>query len=257
MSKKARSDRQHHPAARQAAHDSRPPSDRRPRATKGTKPRRTVGPLLRALAFPAILGAALVAVAVVALTAPGAPAGADPIRFPRPVLGSSSAVVEIHEYADFQCPSCGAFSRSIRPQIVEAYVDTGRARIVWHDFAWIGAESRAAANAARCAGDQGRFWEYHDLVYANQAGENQGAFSTANLKAFGAELGLEPVPFEACVDGGTYAAAVQADLADVRQLGLTGTPTFVIGTQRIVGAQRFEVFQAAIEAILRATSATQ
>lgn len=213
--------------------------------------------MLRTLTFPAILGAALIAVAVVALTAPGAPAGGDTVDAPRPVLGSAAAVVQIHEYADFQCPSCGAFSRSIRPQIVQAYVDTGKARIVWHDFAWIGSESRAAANAARCAGDQGRFWEYHDLVYANQSGENQGAFSTANLKAFGATLGLDPGPFEACVDGGTYSAAVQADLADVRRLGFTGTPTFVIGNQRIVGAQRFEVFQAAIEAILGASSSAR
>lgn len=210
--------------------------------------------MLRALALPAILGAAMVAVAVIALTAPGAPAGGTTTTAPRPVLGAATAVVEIHEYADFQCPSCGAFSRSIRPLIVEAYVDTGLARIVWHDFAWIGPESRAAANAARCAGDQGQFWEYHDLLYENQRGENQGAFSTTNLKAFGGQLALAAGSFEACVDSGTYSGAVQADFADVRSLGLTGAPTFIIGGQRIVGAQRFEVFQAAIEAILGASA---
>ena len=127
---------------------------------------------------------------------------------------------------------------------------TGKARLVWHDCAWIGAESRDAANAARCAGDQGKFWEYHDLLYANQAGENAGAFSKDRLKAFGDQLGLEPTAFHACLDSGKYRDAVQADFADVRQKGFNGTPTFVIGNQRIVGAQPFEVFAAAIDAAL-------
>ncbi len=197
---------------------------------------------------------ALAAVAVIALTAPGAPAGGT-VSAPRPVLGSAAAPVEIHEYGDFQCPACGAFTRAIRPLIVEAYVQTGRARIVWHDFAWIGPESRGAANAARCAGDQGRFWDFHDLLYENQAGENHGAFAVDRLKAFGRSLGLDPGPFEACVDGGTYAPAVQADLVDVRDRGFTGTPTFVIGERRIVGAQPFAVFQDAIDAALRAAPA--
>lgn len=223
--------------------------ERRPRSGGVVK-----GGLLRALTLPAILGAAMVAVAVIALTAPGAPAGETTASAPRPILGASTAVVEIHEYGDYQCASCGAFSRNVRPQIVAAYIDTGKAKLVWHDFAWIGAESRAAANAARCAGDQGRYWEYHDLLYANQRGENQGAFSTANLKAFGAQLQLDPATFHACVDGGTYGAAVQADFADVRQNGFTGTPTFVVGGQRIVGAQPFAVFEAAIEAILGASA---
>jgi len=153
-------------------------------------------------------------------------------------------------YGDFQCPSCGAFFRGIEPQIRAAYIETGLARLAWHDFAWIGAESRDAANAARCAGDQDRFWEYHDALYQNQAGENAGAFSKDRLKGFGDALGLEPTTFHACVDADRYGAAVQADFAEVRQNGFNGTPTFVIGDQRIVGAQPFEVFAAAIDAAL-------
>ncbi len=97
---------------------------------------------------------------------------------------------------------------------------------------------------------QGRFWEYHDLLYARQAGEKCGAFSKTRLKAFGQELGLDSQAFDACVDAGTHAGAVQADFGQVRSLGFTGTPTFVIGSRRIVGAQPFEVFAAAIEAEL-------
>ena len=171
-------------------------------------------------------------------------------RLAPPVLGAAAAPVVIREYGDFQCPSCGAFFRAIEPKVRSAYVDTGNARLEWHDFPWIGPESRDAANAARCAQTQRQFWEYHDLLYSRQAGENTGALSKDHLKGFGRELGLDPVAFDACVDNSTYASAVDADFGLVRSLGFTGTPIFVIGSRRIVGAQPFEVFAAAIEAEL-------
>jgi len=235
---------------RQSLADGSPPTAVG-RPTPHRKERRAKGPgRLRTWALPSFfLVAGLSAIAIVAL-AVTSPSAADDVKATRPALGASTAVVVIHEYGDFQCPSCGAFARSIEPQIRAAYIDTGKARLVWHDFAWIGAESRDAANAARCAGDQGKFWDYHDLLYANQSGENAGAFSKDRLKGFGAALGLEPTTFHACVDAGAHAAAVQADFADVRQNGFNGTPTFVIGDQRIVGAQPFEVFAAAIDAAL-------
>lgn len=192
-----------------------------------------------------MLGAFFVLVAGVLSSSPSA----GP-RLAPPVLGDAAAPVVIREYGDFQCPSCGAFFRAIEPQIRDAYIETGKARLEWHDFAWIGPESRGAANAARCAQVQGSFWEYHDLLYTRQAGENSGAYSATRLKAFGRELGLEPRAFDSCVDDGTYAGTVQADFGQVRSLGFTGTPTFVIGSRRIVGAQPFEVFAAAIEAEL-------
>jgi protein-disulfide isomerase len=178
-------------------------------------------------------------------TTPGAAVSAI-----RPVLGQATAPILIAEYGDFQCPSCGAFARSIAPQLRAAYIDTGKVRLEWHDFAWIGAESRDAANAARCAGDQGKFWEFHDLLYRSQSGENQGAFSQDRLKSMGQTLGLDSTSFDACVDAGRYRAAVQADFSDVRSRGFTGTPTFLIGNQRIVGAQPFEVFASVIDSQL-------
>lgn len=205
---------------------------------------------LRTWALPSFfLVAGLSAIAIVALAVTSPSAGGD-VTATRPVLGESTAPVLIREYGDFQCPSCGAFARGIEPQIRAAYIETGLARLAWHDFAWIGAESRDAANAARCAGDQDRFWDYHDVLYQNQAGENAGAFSKDRLKGFGDALGLEPTAFHACVDADRYAAAVRADFAEVRRNGFNGTPTFVIGDQRIVGAQPFEVFAAAIDAAL-------
>jgi len=75
----------------------------------------------------------------------------------------------------------------VKPELVRRYIDTGQVKLVWHDFAWIGEESRLAAQAARCAGRQGKFWEYHDLLYNRQRGENQGQFSPANLQTYAAE----------------------------------------------------------------------
>ncbi len=205
---------------------------------------------LRTWALPSVfLVAALGAIAIVAMTVTS-PSAAGDVTAKRPILGVSTASVVIHEYGDFQCPSCGAFARNIEPAIREAYIDTGLARLAWHDFAWIGQESRDAANAARCAGEVDSFWEYHDVLYQNQAGENAGAFSKDRLKAFGDVLDLDPATFHPCVDDNRFGAAIQADFADVRANGFNGTPTFVIGDQRIVGAQPFEIFRAAIDAAL-------
>ena len=219
--------------------------DRRPprRPNKRTSVRRFF--------LPALLGAAAIAAVVVIIGANvTAPSFANDLPSKRATLGRADATIVIREYGDFQCPSCGAFFRAIEPQIRAAYFDTGIARLEWHDFAWIGQESRDAANAARCAGDQGKFWDFHDLLYRSQSGENQGAFAKERLKGMGAQLGLEPVAFNACVDGNGHANAVQSDFADVRAQGLNSTPTFLVGNQRIVGAQPFEVFQAAISAEL-------
>lgn len=225
-------------------------SPRRP-ATRLTSGRERPPGGLRRWILPGFLAAAALAtVGILYVAATSTPPVA--VKEQRPVLGQAGAPVVIREYGDFQCPSCGAFFRSIEPQIRAAYIDPGKVRLEWHDFAWIGAESRDAANAARCAGDQGRFWDYHDLLYRNQGGENVGAFSKDRLKSFGASLGLDAATFNACVDGGYHQGAVQADFADVSAQGFNGTPTFVIGNQRIVGAQPFAVFQAAIDAALAA-----
>lgn len=204
--------------------------------------------------MPGLLGAAIVAAVIVIIGTQGAspsasspPAAGTPTAV-RAVLGQAAAKVVIREYGDFQCTSCGAFFRLIEPEVRTAFIDTGIAKLEWHDFPWIGQESRDAANAARCAGDQGKFWEFHDLLYRNQSGKNAGAFSGARLKAMGGQLGLEPAAFNACVDGNAHAAAVQNDLSDVVKQGFNSTPTFIVGTQRIVGAQPFAVFQAAINA---------
>lgn len=167
------------------------------------------------------------------------PAGpADPAigaAYTAPVLGNVNAPVTIVEYADFQCPSCGAFARSSAPELIRRYIDTGKAKLVWKNFAWIGTESKIAAQAAACAGDQAKFWEYHDYLYTHQRGENAGAFTAPNLKTFAGALALDRAAFDSCLDSGRYGAAVEKDAAEVRSLNLTGTPSFTVNGVRVPG----------------------
>jgi protein-disulfide isomerase len=137
----------------------------------------------------------------------------------------------------------------VKPTLVEQYVQTGRVKFVWHDLTWIGEESRLAAQAARCAGRQGQFWAFHDLLYASQRGYNSGNFSAPRLKTFGQQLGLEPAGFDSCLDQGEDLPAIQQDLAAARAAGLTATPVFLLNGQRLAAGSVAQ-FQAAIEAEL-------
>ena len=93
-------------------------------------------------------------------------------------------------YEDFQCPFCGKFDRESEQMVRNTYVADGRVKFVYRDFAFLGPESIKAAEAARCAGDQGKFWEYHDYLFSHQNGENQGGFADPKLKSFAVGLGL-------------------------------------------------------------------
>lgn len=126
----------------------------------------------------------------------------------------------------------------------------GKVRIGYVHFVFLGDESQWAGEASECAADQNAFWEYHDYLFVNQNGENQGAFNKDNLKAFAEELGLDTQAFNECLDSGKYTDLVQQDTAWARSLGVQSTPTFVLNGQGIVGAQPFEYFQQAIEPLL-------
>ena len=96
-------------------------------------------------------------------------------------LGNPNAPILVEEYGDFQCPACGVFARQTLPQIESKYVNTGKVRFVFHHFAFIGEESIKSSEAAECAGEQNKFWEYYDVLYGNQGGENVGAVLDENL----------------------------------------------------------------------------
>ncbi len=139
-------------------------------------------------------------------------------------LGNATAPVTVIEYADFQCPFCGRFFKDVAQPVKTNYVNTGKVRFVYRDFTFLGEESTKAAEAARCAGDQGKFWDYHDYLFTHQQGENQGHFSNPNLKSFAKELGLNTSAFNSCLDSDKYAKAVADSTAEGSKAGVQGTP---------------------------------
>jgi protein-disulfide isomerase len=170
-------------------------------------------------------------------------------------LGSPTAPVTLDVWSDFQCPYCLAFWTSSEPEIVTSFVATGQVRLVYHDFAFIGQESLDAAVAARCADEQGKFWPYHDLLYANQGTENTGHFSADLLTNLASQAGLDVGAWQSCLDDPSIAAAVTQETAQGRASGVSGTPTlFVNGTK--LADFYFPTVSSAIEAALSGPSPT-
>ena len=159
--------------------------------------------------------------------------------------GRADAPVTIVEFADFQCPYCGQFAKQTLPALLKD-IDAGRVALVYQHAAILGDESTWAAEAAECAADQGQFWAYHDLLFAKQAGENQGAFAKDKLIGFAQDLKLDMTKFEPCLNQDQTADRVKADTQTGQSAGVRGTPTFFINGQPLVGAQPIEAFQAAI-----------
>lgn len=118
-------------------------------------------------------------------------------------------------------------------------------------YTFLGDESLWAAEASECAADQDKFWEYHDYLFTQQSGENQGGFSKDNLKAFAAELDLDTIAFNECMDTGKYTQAVQEMSQVARQIGVQSTPSFAINGKALVGAQPFDAFKQVIEEYLQ------
>jgi protein-disulfide isomerase len=135
----------------------------------------------------------------------------------------------------------------VEPELISKYVESGTLRIEWRDFPYQGQESVNAALAARAAQEQGKFWEYHDLLYDNQSSGNSGGYSDENLRVLAEEAGLDIEQFEEDFKSDRVAAAVNADFAEAQERGLAGTPTFIINGQTLVGFQTLEVFEDVIE----------
>ncbi|MFO8075041.1 MAG: DsbA family protein [Actinomycetota bacterium] len=161
-----------------------------------------------------------------------------------PTLGDSDAPVVVVEYSDFGCPYCGAFARDTKPVIEERYIDEGVVRYVWRDLPYQGEPSRQAAMAGREAHAQGRFWEFHDALFAEQ----EAGLSADRLRSVAADVGLDLDAFEEAMAAEAHAEAVEASLAEGQELGLTGTPAFTINGEVLIGAQPLEVFTEAIDA---------
>ena len=161
-----------------------------------------------------------------------------------PALGPTTAPVTIVEYGDFGCSACGAWHRAgIVKELRTRYGD--QVRFVYRDFPVITPQSPKAAEAAQCAYDQGKFWEFHDLLFARAP-----AIGVSELKTYAAEMGLDVAKFDQCLDSGQHAATVDRDLQDARERRFPGTPSFLVNGQPLGGPPSFEFFQGVIDQIL-------
>jgi protein-disulfide isomerase len=167
-----------------------------------------------------------------------------------PALGANDAPVVVLNFSDFQCSFCKRFAEETEPALISEYVDPGLVRMEWRDFPVLGAESERAALAGRAAHAQDRFWEYHEVLYANQMGVNAGGFTDDRLIALAGQAGLDVDAFADDLRTGRHVPAVQADVDHGRQLGFSGTPTFLINGRVLVGAQPIEVFRTVIDEAL-------
>lgn len=173
-----------------------------------------------------------------------------------PYLGSSAAPITLIEFGDYQCFFCNKFFHETEDSILKNFIETGKVKMIFKDFTIIGPDSIVAAHAAHCAGDQGKFWEYHDELYNNWGGENNGWVSSENLTMFAQNVGLNEEEFNQCMNDKKFQEVIASSSDDARNLGITGTPAFfVIGPDnqitRISGAQPYDVFHNLFESELQ------
>ncbi len=162
---------------------------------------------------------------------------------PRPMadgtaMGDPNAPVIIAVFEDFQCPACQNYTEEIETLITETYVATGQVYYVFHQYPFIDSasvnkESQQAANASLCAAEQGLFWEYHDVLFANWNGENAGAFNDRRLVAFAETLDLDMDSFNSCFEENRYRDEIQSDFDLGTVMGVSGTPSVFVNGQQV------------------------
>jgi protein-disulfide isomerase len=183
------------------------------------------------------------------------PVGGEPFK------GSPAARLAIIEYSDYQCPFCGEYARDVFPHLDSDYVKSGKVRYYFRDLP-LPAHPQAllAALASRCAGEQGKFWEMHERLFANQ-----NALGADALKQHAASLGLDMTRFNDCLAAGKYRTPVARSMASAERLRIDGTPAFLIGvvdangetvrvSQVLLGAKDYQEFKAVLDSALAAPS---
>lgn len=256
MSRSSSSEPKSSLSKRKAIREKRRQQQRRQRVTVVVIIAGVVVLLVAVLALPSLLNAASPVGNIIKIT---------PTPHPNPdgrALGPANSPVTVEAFEDFQCPVCRQFSETIEHQIIDNYVATDKIRYIFRQFPFIDSqsitkESHQAANASMCAAEQGRFWDYHDMLFANWIGENQGSFTNKRLVAFAEALGLDMTKFNTCFDNNTYKSEIDSDVARAQSLGVSGTPTIFVNGQRVgsnpQAVPTYEEIAAAIDAALAAS----
>ncbi|MEO9309800.1 MAG: thioredoxin domain-containing protein [Nitrososphaera sp.] len=209
------------------------------------------------LAIPAIIGIAAGVFAAVYFTNPKDTQNdftlQQLLNLGSPLRGSALAPITIIEFGDYQCTFCYKFHQSSLDMLTEEYVDSGKARLVFVDFTLNGDDSILAAEAAHCANEQGKFWNYHDELYNNWAGERTGWVNKQALIGFAHNIELNLEKFNDCLDSGKYRQRIMDTYNFGQKIGINATPSFLIisGDKivKITGNQPIEVFRKTLDSM--------
>lgn len=172
-----------------------------------------------------------------------------------PLRGNPDAPILLVEFGDYQCHYCNVHFHNTEHMLVENFIQTGKVKMIFKDFTIIGPDSINAAHGAHCADDQGMFWEYHDILYNNWTGENNGWASSDNLLRFAQEIGLDIDEWSDCMIEARHSQIITDSSNDARDLGITGTPAFFVVSPdnkitKISGAQPYEYFEQIFNSVL-------
>jgi protein-disulfide isomerase len=173
-----------------------------------------------------------------------------------PPLGSESASITIVEFGDYQCEACYHWFHNTRDTLIDNYVETGKVKLVFVDLPFLGRDSPKAAQASYCAEDQGKYWEYHTMLYTFQDGlPDSGWADRDRLNSFAFSLDMNMDEFNDCMDSSKYQKRVKANYNESVKHGVQQTPTFIIisqdgTTEKFAGAQPYSVFSATIQSML-------
>ena len=173
-----------------------------------------------------------------------------------PILGSESAPITIVEFGDYQCEACYAWFHTTRDTLIDNYVETGKAKLIFVDLPFLGRDSPMAAQASYCAEDQGQYWEYHTMLYTFQDGHPDSGWADRDrLNSFAFSLDMNIDEFNDCMDSSKYKNRVKANYDEAVKNGAQSTPTFIIISEdgkreQFSGSQPYSVFAATIESML-------
>jgi len=173
-----------------------------------------------------------------------------------PPLGSESAPITIVEFGDYQCEACYAWFHNTRDTLIDNYIETGKAKLVFVDLPFLGRDSSKAAQASYCAEDQGQYWEYHTMLYTFQDGPPDSGWADRDrLNSFAFSLDMNMDEFNECMDSSKYLQRVKTNYNEAVKNDANSTPTFIIisqdgKTEKFAGAQPYSVFAATIESML-------
>lgn len=168
-----------------------------------------------------------------------------------PMLGDPNAKITIVEFGDYQCTYCHLFHENTKDALLQEYVDTGKVNFVFRDFPLNGPDSVLAAEGSYCADDQGKYWQYHDELYKNWAGEKTGWVNQKSLDKFATTVGLDLDTFDKCMSDNKYEQKVLDNQKFGENIGIDSTPSFIIfdskDATKVVGAQPLSVFQQVLD----------